>query len=172
MFKLKSFISGSPPPFTSQIKTRFLILSDTHSSEPAQNIDKNAPYRPPLPKADVLLHCGDLTMVGLLEEYERALSMLESVDTDLKLVIAGNHDISLDEVYYQRKGPSMQGKRHEADMPLRAREMWTGERARRAGVTYLEEGTHSFVLKNGARLSVYASPYQPEFCVSLPTCEF
>lgn len=33
--------------------------------------------------------------------------------------------------------------------------------AKEAGVTYLEEGTHSFQLKNGATFKIYASPYQP-----------
>ena len=32
-----------------------------------------------------------------------------------------------------------------------------------AGVRYLEEGMHEFMLKNRARLRVYASPYQPVF---------
>ena len=164
------YTTSSPP--TSHIKTRFLVLSDTHSFDPINNTNNDAPYRPPLPKADVLLHCGDLTMIGLLEEFEGALSMLEKIDADLKLVIAGNHDISLDEQYYARKGRYMQGKRFEEDMPQRARELWIGEQARKAGVTYLEEGLHSFVLCNGASLRVYASPYQPEFCVciSKPAC--
>lgn len=152
---------------TTQVKTRFLIISDTHSSDPTQNDENDAPFRPPLPKADVLLHCGDLTMIGQLNEYERTLDMLENIDADLKLVIAGNHDISLDEMYYRRMGAYMQGKRYDADMPRKARELWTGPRAQKAGVTYLEEGTHCFTLKNGARLGVYASPYQPEFCVRL-----
>jgi predicted MPP superfamily phosphohydrolase len=79
-----------------RVKTRFLIISDTHSASPNQNAGENdIAFRPPLHKADVLLHCGDLTMVGLLHEYEKTLDMLESIDADLKLVIAGNHDISL-----------------------------------------------------------------------------
>ena len=28
----------------------------------------------------------------------------------------------------------------------------------------LDEGVHTFALSNGAKLTVYASPYQPEFC--------
>jgi hypothetical protein len=106
-------------------------------------------------------------MIGHLDEYEKTLDMLESIDADLKLVIAGNHDISLDETYYARMGAYMQGKQYDANMPRQAREMWTGERAKKAGVTYLDEGTHEFELKNGARLGVYASPYQPEFCVRI-----
>jgi hypothetical protein len=39
----------------------------------------------------------------------------------------------------------------------------TGPLADEAGVTYLEEGTHAFTVKSGARFTVYASPYQPEF---------
>lgn len=138
------------------VKTRFLVISDTHSASPEQNVNRNgAPFRPPLPKADVLLHCGDLTMIGLLQEYEKTLDMLGSIDAKLKLVIAGNHDLTLDDVYYQRKGPYMH-RSHGFDpqMPAKAKEMWTGERARRAGVTYLEEGTHTFRLANGAQLRV------------------
>ncbi|KAF2115612.1 Metallo-dependent phosphatase-like protein [Lophiotrema nucula] len=149
-----------------KIKTRFLILSDTHTATPSSAANNNVTaFRSPLPRADVLLHCGDLTMIGHLEEYEKTLSFIAEVDAPLKLVIAGNHDISLDEEYYARRGQSMQRlKTPDADLPRRARELWTGERARAAGVRYLEEGTHEFTLMNGGKLRVYASPYQPEFC--------
>jgi predicted phosphodiesterase len=141
---------------SAHVKTRFLILSDTHSAEPSQNLGNgNVSFRPPLPKADVLLHCGDLTMIGHLEEYEKTLNMLESVEADLKLVIAGNHDISLDEQYYARKGQYMhRSSGYDKELPAQAKNMWMGERAKRAGVTYLEEGTYSFRLKNGANLRV------------------
>jgi hypothetical protein len=42
-------------------------------------------------------------------------------------------------------------------------EIMTGKLAADAGVTYLEEGTHTFTLKSGATFTIYASPYQPEF---------
>ncbi|KAJ4333344.1 hypothetical protein N0V95_009454, partial [Ascochyta clinopodiicola] len=150
---------------TTHVKTRFLVISDTHASDPTQNVSNHdAPYRPPLPKADVLLHCGDLTMLGHLEEYEKTLTMLENVDAEVKLVIAGNHDITLDETYYARAGERMHRERWDKDLPRKAREMWLGERAKRAGVTYLEEGTYSFTLANGGLLRLidhkdYAFPY-------------
>lgn len=149
-----------------KIKTRFLIISDTHSATPLQNAkDKNNAFGSLMPKVDVLLHCGDLTMFGQAREYEKTLSMLEEVEAHLKLVIAGNHDVSLDESYCQGRGSNKYGIRPcDPDLPRKAREMWLGERVRRAGVTYLEEGTHHFTLTNGAQLRVYASPYQPEFC--------
>ncbi|KKY13649.1 putative ser thr protein phosphatase family protein [Diplodia seriata] len=168
---------AEPQPASETVKTRFLIISDTHTAplidasryEPA----RDRPFRAPLPAADVLLHCGDITMMGHLDEYEAALDMLGAIDAPLKLVIAGNHDLSLHEDFYlgQSRGipdPLTNGRRmhytkYDPDMPRKAREMWTGEKARAKGVTYLEEGVHQFVLQNGARLSVYASPWQPEF---------
>jgi hypothetical protein len=96
-------------------------------------------------------------MVGYLHEYEKTLDMLEGIEADLKLVIAGNHDISLDADYYARKGQFVhRWNGYDVDMPRKAKEMWMGERARKAGVTYLEEGTYSFTLRNGATLRVRA----------------
>jgi hypothetical protein len=139
---------------TSHIKTRFLVISDTHNASPYPAGSQVA-FREPLPKADVLLHCGDLTITGLLKEYEKTLAMLAKADCELKLVIAGNHDISLDEEYYARKGQYMQMlKQPDPQVPVQAREMWTGAKAKAAGVTYLDEGVHSFTLKNGAKLRV------------------
>jgi hypothetical protein len=48
---------------------------------------------------------------------------------------------------------------HEKSM-----EVMQGHLAKEAGVTYLEEGLRTFSLSNGAKFTVYASPYQPEFC--------
>jgi hypothetical protein len=139
---------------TSHIKTRFLVISDTHNATPYQNKNDVA-FREPLPRADVLLHCGDLTMIGHLWEYEKALELLAKIDCELKLVIAGNHDITLDEEYYTRRGQYMHRlKEPDAQLPKQARDMWTGEKARSAGVTYLDEGVHSFTLKSGAKLRV------------------
>jgi hypothetical protein len=148
----------TPISEATHVKTRFLVISDTHSASPETNPETPQNVaRPPLPKADVLLHCGDLTMIGHLHEYEKTLDLLGSIDADLKLVIAGNHDITLDDVYYRRRGPHMHSQikpGYSEDLPTKAREMWLGERAVSAGVTYLEEGTHIFTLKNGAKLRV------------------
>jgi predicted MPP superfamily phosphohydrolase len=154
----------TPRTQSTRIKTRFLVISDTHSASPGQITKKpNVVPSQPLPKADVLLHCGDLTMIGHLEEYEKTLNMLGSIEADLKLVIAGNHDITLDETYYQRRGQFMHNSSgYSEDLPAKAREMWLGERAKASGVTYLEEGTHTFTLKNGAKLRVGPTCIWPE----------
>ncbi|KAJ9649331.1 hypothetical protein H2201_004337 [Coniosporium apollinis] len=144
-------------------KTRILIISDTHSTELNPEDDKR-PFRKPLPKADVLLHCGDLTMIGHLEEYKKAIEMMRNIDAELKLVIAGNHDISLDKDYFEREGMRMHRQKWDRNCSEKALEMWKGDYAKSTGITYLEEGTYEFTISNGAKFSVYASPYQPEFC--------
>jgi predicted phosphodiesterase len=149
---------------STSIKTRILILSDTHSALPYPPSTTHSPFRSPLPRADVALHCGDLTTIGKLFEYEQALQLLSSIDADLKLVIAGNHDISLDENYYALKGQYMHRlKEPDDEIVGKAKELWTGEEVRSAGVRYLEEGTYSFRLKNGARLRVST-------CMNVLTC--
>ena len=47
--------------------------------------------------------CGDLTEGSKLSEYEQAICLLNSINAPLKLVIAGNHDFSLDDAEYQAK---------------------------------------------------------------------
>ncbi|KAJ5920308.1 hypothetical protein N7516_011166 [Penicillium verrucosum] len=88
----------------STIKTRICMISDTHTASlhPPQRTD-NA-YRYPLPKANILLHAGDLTKVGYRVEHEAMIAMLSDADAELKLVIAGNHDITLDEEYFTTFG--------------------------------------------------------------------
>ncbi|KAI9824607.1 MAG: hypothetical protein M1832_001697 [Thelocarpon impressellum] len=144
------------------IKTRLLILSDTHTAEPAPAREVRYAYRQPLPAADVLLHCGDLTMIGLPAEYAAMIAMLSAADAELKLVIAGNHDISLDRPYYDITGRRKHyGTYHDPDA---MKAMWTCEEARKAGIVYLEEGVSSYTLRSGATFAIYASPYQPAFC--------
>ncbi|RAL02309.1 metallophosphatase domain-containing protein [Aspergillus ibericus CBS 121593] len=112
---------------TTGIKTRFLILSDTHSMDlPSQYINH--------PNTDVVIHCGDLTESSKLQEYRTAIQLLQKIPASLKLVIAGNHDISLDEPCFRQKVADARS-RHQ--LPDR------------------------FALANGASLTVYASPCTP-----------
>ncbi|KAG9667335.1 Metallo-dependent phosphatase, partial [Aureobasidium melanogenum] len=149
---------------TSQtVKTRLLIISDTHSA-PLASTSSSQPFRQPLPSADVLIHCGDLTMMGLPSEYHKTLDMLASIDAPVKLIIAGNHDRTLDKTWMKNHEKMLRGKKWE-DEYEEARGIWFGEqgRARREGVRMLEEGVHEIELNNGAVLKLYTSPYQPEF---------
>ncbi len=155
----------SPDTSTSQtsisrtlIKTRFLVLSDTHGR-------KFSSEGHPHHNADVAIHCGDLTEESKIAEFRASLELLKSIDAPLKLVIAGNHDFTLDIPMFKKKVA-------EARPPLRQDEVTKeygdfGEvramfrEAEDADIRFLDEGTHRFILENGAALIVYASPYTP-----------
>ena len=80
--------------------------------------------------------------------------MLESVEADLKLVIAGNHDISLDkDDWLSQGGAEADATRAQALIAPSA-----SSEASKNGVTFLSEGTHSFTLPSGAIFKIYVSP--------------
>lgn len=130
----------------------FLILSDTHGTELPSN----------LPPCDVLLHCGDLTQDGTPESISSALQALGKINAQLKLVIAGNHEISLDRPYWLSQG----GTEADADLAYALVSPDKNSEASRNGVTFLSEGTHTFNLPCGATLRIYASPYTPAYGAS------
>jgi hypothetical protein len=145
---------------TATVKTRLLIISDTHG------MDFSLADRP-LQSADVAIHCGDLTDGSKLNEFRTTINMLKSIDAPLKLAIAGNHDFTLDDVAFEKKvieavpplDPELVAK--EYGTIGKAKQMFRD--AENAGIMYLDEGTHHFILQNGAQLTVYASPYTPAF---------
>jgi hypothetical protein len=137
------------------IKTRFLILSDTHGKPSSL---------PDIP-VDVVIHCGDLTDESKIDEFHATLALLGSIDAPLKLVIAGNHDFTLDTAAYQKKVANA-NRFFSIDMETIAREYGEYGDARKLfsnddGIVFLDEGIHDFNLNNGARLTVYASPFTP-----------
>lgn len=137
------------------VKTTFCLVSDTHNRGPKPADETHYCFRDPLPSADVLLHAGDLTMFGELQQYRKALDWIKSVDAELKIVIAGNHDIDLHKEYYLKHS----GEQPEVAMQQikDIEELWTGPEAREAGVVYLDEGLNTFRLKSGAVFTVRRS---------------
>ncbi|KAK1760652.1 putative rhamnogalacturonate lyase C [Echria macrotheca] len=71
-------------------RTRIVCISDTH----------NCTIK--LPKGDVLIHAGDLTNSGSYSELSKAIQWLEKTDFEVKIVVAGNHDVTLDQPFYSR----------------------------------------------------------------------
>jgi len=73
-----------------KLSTRIVCISDTHSK-----------YDFILPDGDILLHAGDLTSTGRYDELNYFLYWLKSLTKfRLKIIIAGNHDVTLDKTYY------------------------------------------------------------------------
>ncbi|KAF5020226.1 hypothetical protein F66182_7743 [Fusarium sp. NRRL 66182] len=145
----------------SLIKTKLVVISDTHG------LQFEAGSKP-LPSVDVAIHCGDLTADSKLFEFQEAIKLLKEIDAPLKIVIAGNHDFSLDHVAFEEKideanrlaqedlGQSI--KKEYGDCG-EARQLL--QDAKHEGILFLEEGSHELPLHNGAMLRVYASPYTP-----------
>ena len=147
---------------SSTIATSFLVLSDTHDFQFLNPAGSSRPLQLPTPPADVLLHCGDLTQIGGVSSFKKALEMLRSIDADLKLVIAGNHDLELDQQYWEVQCDEDGAPEDPEDHNLAMKTM-RGPLADEAGVLFLNEGTHSFTLKSGATFTIYVSPYTPAF---------
>ena len=112
-----------------------VCVSDTHNNQPA------------LPDGDILIHAGDLTQSGTFEETQAALDWLKSQPHRHKIVIAGNHDLLLDQSLDNRLRRS-NAKDVEAE---RARLDW-------GDLKYLQDSTAELKCGNGRRLRVYGSP--------------
>jgi 3',5'-cyclic AMP phosphodiesterase CpdA len=69
---------------------RVVCVSDTHNKQPD------------LPPGDILIHAGDLTENGSFDEVQAGLTWLSSQPHPFKFLIAGNHDVLLDEAFLQR----------------------------------------------------------------------
>lgn len=63
---------------------RIVALSDTHGLPPKG-------YK--VPDGDILIHCGDHTAYGTLQEATAALAWLGSLPHERKWLIPGNHDV-------------------------------------------------------------------------------
>lgn len=108
-----------------------VCISDTHNAQ--INI----------PDGDVLIHAGDLTQSGSFKELQAALTWLNAQPHSTKIVIAGNHELLLDEA---RDGSSDQAASERAQLD------W-------GDIIYLENQETTFSCSNGRQLRVYGSPY-------------
>ncbi|CAE7812792.1 unnamed protein product [Symbiodinium sp. KB8] len=71
---------------------RLVCISDTHLCHK---------QLPPLPDGDVLIHCGDFTNHGSLDEVLDFVEWFAGQPHSRKLCVPGNHDMLLDEDYYE-----------------------------------------------------------------------
>ncbi|OBS28100.1 hypothetical protein FPOA_02040 [Fusarium poae] len=128
-------------------RTRIVCISDTHNCQVK------------LPKGDVLIHAGDLTNQGSHVELAKTVAWLEKQDFEAKIVIAGNHDITLDPEFYAEHGLYFHNKNPQShDECLR---LFTSS----PSITYLSHGSANVCLTSpsGPRthFKVFGSPYSP-----------
>lgn len=74
-----------PPPQSDAV--RFVAISDTHTQHMLLD----------LPSGDVLLHLGDFTNTGTLEECADFCSFIAPLPFKHKVLVPGNHDLTCDE---------------------------------------------------------------------------
>ncbi len=101
---------------------RIVIVSDTH----------NKLARISVPEGDLLIHCGDFTFRGDMEQVEKFNREIGALPHRYKVAVAGNHDFPLE--------------RDNAEA-----------RARLTNVLYLQD---ELAVIEGLR--IYGSPWQPE----------
>jgi hypothetical protein len=165
------------------VKARLLIISDTHgndlgvgskakSKEPQDPVDGSpAPFDPRTAKADIVLHCGDLTQSCQSKELERTLNFLKVIDAPLKLIIPGNHDWDLEPGYWRTHDDFWRGGDDVGGVPEHAARLseqqdnadttrcWALlKAARRDGIYFLPHGVHTFTVRPRMRQSEGSEP--------------
>ncbi|KAF6804602.1 calcineurin-like phosphoesterase [Colletotrichum sojae] len=128
-------------------RTRFVCVSDTHNTAVK------------LPKGDVLIHAGDLTNQGSYSELSRAVQWIEKADFEVKIVIAGNHDITLDPNFYAEHGSRFHNQAPQSSPDCIA--LLTSS----PSITYLNHASTAVRLSSPSgphtTFSVFGSPYSP-----------
>ncbi|EHK49635.1 hypothetical protein TRIATDRAFT_50496 [Trichoderma atroviride IMI 206040] len=128
-------------------KTRIVCISDTH----------NCTVK--LPPGDILIHAGDLTNKGSKSELSRAVKWLEEADFEAKIVVAGNHDVTLDEDFYFHHGDSFHNKIKQD--PSECIQLLSSS----PSITYLCHDSTTIRLKSSTgphtEFTVFGSPYSP-----------
>ncbi|KAF3118599.1 hypothetical protein TWF703_004800 [Orbilia oligospora] len=126
------------------VTTSFLLVSDTHDVQPQSPEQKEVLFR---------------NLVTL----KAAISWIELIPAELKILIAGNHDTTLD-VVRDHVNDSFDSDDEENKLntkQVECREYLTSKEMKAKGIFYLENEVETFKLKNGAMLTVFGSPYTP-----------
>jgi len=124
-------LRGAPfKPPRNKVKIKVVCISDTHTNTLS------------IPNGDVLIHAGDLTNAGTVEEIQKQLDWLASLPHREKIVIAGNHDS-----YFDAKSRKVEDK---------------GKKLKFRSLHYLENKAITLKFKGGRKLNFYGSPDIPQ----------
>lgn len=114
-----------------------VCISDTHNSKPV------------LPDGDILLHAGDLSQYGTFAEIRDQVAWLRSLPHQHKIVIAGNHDLLLDESFVKSHADRDLDKKGAASSDID----W-------ADIIYIKDELVTVEVR-GRTLAVFGSPWTP-----------
>jgi len=79
------------PDSVKTVKTRILVVSDTHCHSPtkSKSYASAVAFNYPLPPCDIFIHAGDMTNTGTPRELANVVEWISKVDAEVKIVIAG-----------------------------------------------------------------------------------
>ncbi|EEH39646.1 ser/Thr protein phosphatase family protein [Paracoccidioides lutzii Pb01] len=133
------------------VRIRIVCVSDTHGYGPQDGAFK-------LPKGDVLIHAGDLSNQGTLSELRKAKEWIESADFEVKIVIAGNHDITLDSNFYGLHWQSFHN--HKPESSNECKDLFL-----KSSIIYLDHESAVIRLSRPdgprSKFKIFGSPYTP-----------
>lgn len=135
VYSLLLTLRGSPfKPPKNKPPIRIVCISDTHANAGMQ-----------IPDGDLLIHAGDLTNDGTLEDVQEQINWLNTLPHKEKIVICGNHDSYFDPS--SRKAEDRSTKKHLT---------WP------KNMHYLQHKQLSLKFKGGRKLNFYGSPDIPQ----------
>jgi hypothetical protein len=108
---------------------RVVCISDTHTNTTS------------IPDGDVLIHAGDMTNAGTVQEIQAQIDWIASLPHREKIIIAGNHDS-----YFDPKSRRPEDK---------------GKKLNFKSVHYLENKSVTLKFKGGRKLTFYGAPDIP-----------
>ncbi|KAK3924684.1 Metallophosphoesterase domain-containing protein 1 [Frankliniella fusca] len=135
-------------------KVRIVCMSDTHS------LTSHIKFE--VPNGDIFIHAGDFTRCGSLEEIVEFNEWLGNLPHKHKIVIAGNHELSLDENFI---------KNNEKNLPSTTPTLGLSRNAIAEAIrtpnakqyltncTYLQDEEVTIY-----GIKIYGTPWQPEYC--------
>jgi len=154
-------VYAGEPPEKPTSAVRFVCISDTHSYESKTNL-KGPTALEAIPEGDVLLHCGDFTNVGRLQEVEAFAAWFGLLPHKRKILIAGNHDLCLHPETYSTTSARFGGPRRQNSDKNYAFEIYAKARSMIEAIPNCEYLCDSGTSVEG--ISLWGSPWQPEFC--------
>lgn len=124
-------LRGAPfQPSRTKPRIRIVCISDTHTNTTE------------IPDGDLLIHAGDLTNAGTVEEIQAQIDWLDTLPHREKIVIAGNHDS-----FFDIKSRQAQDQGREINFK---------------SLRYLENESVTLVFEGGRELNCFGSPDIPK----------
>lgn len=129
------------PPESNQL--RIVCISDTHGSH------RGIRHLPP---GDILIHAGDITSTGKYNQLEDFDLWMKDLPYKHKIVIPGNHDITLEDGFYETEGKRWHPR--TAEDSEKCKSLMRNSK----NFTYLESAS---ITVEGYK--IYGSPHQPYY---------